>query len=93
MNSKLKAEERELLYAKWEVPPVGKLRRVQLVNKLWTDPCNMQHVQESAELVAKLIDFCGSGENRKDMFELSFASPSDKKTWAGWNFISNLLNL
>ncbi|XP_054820840.1 kinesin-like protein KIN-7B isoform X2 [Prosopis cineraria] len=94
VNSKLTAEERELLYAKWEVPAVGKQRRLQLVNKLWTDPYNMEHVQESAEIVAKLIDFCGTGENlSKDMFELNFASPSDKKTWAGWNFISNLLNL
>ncbi|CAL0325482.1 unnamed protein product [Lupinus luteus] len=93
VSYKLSAEERELLYAKWEVPPVGKQRRLQLVNKLWTDPYNMQHVQESADIVAKLIDFCGSDENSKDMFELNFASPSNKKTWGGWNFISNLLNL
>ncbi|XP_061361586.1 kinesin-like protein NACK2 isoform X1 [Gastrolobium bilobum] len=92
VNAKLTADERELLYAKWEVPPVGKQRRLQLVNKLWTDPYNMQHVQESAEIVARLIDFCASDENSKDMFELNFASPSNKKTW-GWNLISNLLNL
>ncbi|KAL2338826.1 hypothetical protein Fmac_013272 [Flemingia macrophylla] len=93
VSIKLTAEERELLYAKWEVPPVGKQRRLQLVNKLWTDPYNLQHVQESAEIVAKLIDFSVSDENSKDMFELNFASPYNKKTWAGWNFISNLLNL
>ncbi|KAJ1402970.1 P-loop containing nucleoside triphosphate hydrolase [Sesbania bispinosa] len=93
VSTKLTAEERELLYAKWEVPPVGKQRRLQLVNKLWTDPYNTQHVQESAEIVAKLIDFCVSDENSKDMFELNFASPYNKKTWGGWNFISNLLNL
>ncbi|XP_057419244.1 kinesin-like protein KIN-7B isoform X2 [Lotus japonicus] len=93
VNTKLTAEEREYLYAKWEVPPVGKQRRLQLVNKFWTDPYNLQHVQESAEIVAKLIDFCVSDENSKDMFELNFASPYNKKTWGGWNFISNLLNL
>ena len=53
----------------------------------------MQHVQESAEIVAKLIDFSVSDENSKDMIELNFSSPFNKKTWAGWNFISNLLNL
>jgi centromeric protein E len=90
---KLAAEERELLYARWEVPPVGKQRRLQLVNKFWTDPYNMQHVQESAEIVAKLIDFCVSSETSKDMFALNFASPYNRKTWAGWNFISNLLKL
>jgi centromeric protein E len=95
VNTKLGAEEREMLYLKWDVPPVGKQRRQQFINKLWTDPHNMQHVRESAEIVAKLVGFCDSGETiRKEMFELNFASPSDKKTWMmGWNFISNLLHL
>ncbi|XP_019085463.1 PREDICTED: kinesin-like protein KIN-7B [Camelina sativa] len=95
VNTKLGAEEREMLYLKWDVPPVGKQRRHQFINKLWTDPHNMHHVRESAEIVAKLVGFCDSGENiRKEMFELNFASPSDKKTWMmGWNFISNLLHL
>ncbi|VVB04828.1 unnamed protein product [Arabis nemorensis] len=94
VNTRLGAEEREMLYLKWDVPAVGKQRRQQLINKLWTDPHNMEHVRESAETVAKLVGFCDSGENlRKEMFELNFASPSDKKTWMGWNFISNLLHL
>ncbi|XP_039027886.1 kinesin-like protein KIN-7B [Hibiscus syriacus] len=94
VSSKLTVEERDLLYLKWEVPAVGKQRRLQLVNKLWTDPLNMQHVQESAELVAKLVGFCESGEHlSKEMFELNFVNPSDKKSWMGWNLISNLLHL
>ncbi|KAG2717810.1 hypothetical protein I3760_03G192400 [Carya illinoinensis] len=94
VNSKLTVEEREMLYTKWEIPPGGKQRRLQLVNKLWTDPHNMQHVKESAEIVAKLVGFCESGEHvSKEMFELNFVYPSDKKTWMGWNLISNLLNL
>ncbi|KAJ6330935.1 hypothetical protein OIU76_009516 [Salix suchowensis] len=94
VNSKLTVDEREMLYVKWEIPPGGKQRRLQLVNKLWTDPLNMQHVKESAEIVAKLVGFCESGEHvSKEMFELNFANPCDKKTWMGWNLISNLLNL
>ncbi|KAA8534736.1 hypothetical protein F0562_029822 [Nyssa sinensis] len=95
VSSKLTAEEREMLYIKWDIPPEGKLRRrLQLVNKLWIDPLNMQHVEESAEIVAKLVGFCESGEHvSKEMFELNFVSPSDKKTWMGWNLISNLLHL
>lgn len=94
VSSKLSMEEREMLYAKWEIPQVGKQRRLQLVNKLWTDPHNMQHIKESAEIVAKLVGFCESGEHvSKEMFELTFACPSDKKAWMGWNLISNLLNL
>lgn len=94
VSSKLTLEEREMLYTKWEVPPGGKQRRLQLVNKLWTDPYNMRHVQESADIVAKLVGFCESGEHAtKEMFELTFVCPSDKKSWMGWNLISNLLNL
>uniref|UniRef100_A0A803NTC8 Kinesin-like protein n=1 Tax=Cannabis sativa TaxID=3483 RepID=A0A803NTC8_CANSA len=94
VSSKLTVEEREMLYSKWEIPPGGKQRRLQLVNKLWTDPYNMQHIKESAEIVAKLVGFCESGEHAsKEMFELTFVCPSDKKTWMGWNLISNLLNL
>ncbi|XP_059634670.1 kinesin-like protein NACK2 [Cornus florida] len=95
VSSKLTAEEREMLYIKWDIPPEGRQRRrLQLVNKLWTDPLNMQHVRESAEIVAKLVGFCESGEHvSKEMFELNFVPPSDKKTWMGWNLISNLLHL
>lgn len=94
VSSKLTAEERELLYMKWDIPQAGKQRRLQLVNKLWTDPLNMQNVKESAEIVAQLVGFCESGEHAsKEMFELNFANPSDKKTWMGWNLISNLLHL
>lgn len=95
VSTRLTQEEREALYRKWDIPPEGKQRRrLQLVNKLWTDPHNMQHVQESAEIVAKLVGFCESGEQiPKEMFELNFKSPCDKKTWMGWNLISNLLHL
>ncbi|CAN1800085.1 Serine/threonine-protein kinase BIK1 [Linum perenne] len=45
----------EMLYEKWDIPPGGKQRMLQLVNKLWTDPLNMEHVHESADIVAKLV--------------------------------------
>lgn len=95
MSSKLSTEERELLYMKWDIPPEGKQRRrLQLVNKLWTDPLNMEHVKESAEVVAKLVGFCESTQPvSREMFELNFVPLSDKKTWMGWNLISNLLHL
>ncbi|KAI3973159.1 hypothetical protein MKX01_020894 [Papaver californicum] len=86
------AQELEMLYIKWDVPAGGKQRRLQLVNKLWTDPHNMLHIKDSAEVVAKLVGFCESGEQiTKEMFELNFALPSDKKPWMRWNLISNLL--
>ncbi|XP_010537463.1 PREDICTED: kinesin-like protein KIN-7A isoform X2 [Tarenaya hassleriana] len=97
VNSRLTPEEREALYVEWDVPLEGKQRKLQLVNKLWTDPYDTRHVEESAAIVAKLMGFCEGGNNiPKEMFELNFAVPSDKiRPWnnIGWDNISNLLHL
>ncbi|KAK9099598.1 hypothetical protein Syun_026643 [Stephania yunnanensis] len=94
VSSRLAVDELEMLYLKWEIPPGGKQRRLQLVNRLWTDPHSMQHVQDSAEVVARLVGFCETGQQAlKEMFALNFVVPSDKKPWMGWNLISNLLHL
>lgn len=91
---RLSVEEREALYIKWEIPLEGKHRKLQFVSKLWTDPHDDRHVKESAEIVAKLVGFCESGNMSKEMFELNFVLPSDKRPWImGWNPISNLLHL
>ncbi|KAM7277888.1 hypothetical protein ACFE04_005022 [Oxalis oulophora] len=95
VNSRFTFDEREALYMKWDVPLEGKQRKLQLVSKLWTEPNDAKHVQESAEIVAKLVGFCEGGNLSKEMFELNFALPSDKqRPWnMAWNPISNLLNL
>lgn len=94
LTSRLTPEERDALYMRWDVPLDGKHRKMQFVNKLWTNPHDARHVHESAEIVAKLVGFCEGGNMSREMFELNFALPSDKRTWiAGWNQISNLLNL
>nr|GMC53942.1 kinesin-like protein NACK2 [Ipomoea batatas] len=95
VNTKLSAEEREMLYIKWDIPVDGKQkRRLLFVNKLWSDPLSMENVQESAQIVAKLVGFWETEEPvSKEMFELNFVSPCDKKTWLGWSLISNLLHL
>ncbi|KAL6999187.1 Kinesin-like protein nack1 [Sarracenia purpurea var. burkii] len=94
LATRLTAEERDALYIKWEVPLDGKQRRMQFINKLWTDPRDARHVQESAEIIAKLVGFCEGGNMSKEMFELNFVHPPDKRPWImGWNQISNLLHL
>lgn len=84
-----------MLYIKWDIPVDGKQkRRLLFVNKLWSDPLSMENVQESAQIVAKLVGFWETEEPvSKEMFELNFVSPCDKKTWLGWSLISNLLHL
>ena len=94
LMSRLTPEERDSLYIKWDVPLEGKQRRIQFVNKLWTDPHDEKNVKESAEIVAKLVGFCEGGNMSREMFELNFALPSDKRPWLmGWNQITNFLNL
>ncbi|XP_050238564.1 kinesin-like protein NACK1 [Mercurialis annua] len=94
LTSRLSVEERDVLYMKWDVPLEGKQRKLQFVNKLWTNPHDSRHVQESAEIVAKLVGFCEGGNMSKEMFELNIALPTDKRPWImGWNPISNLLHL
>ncbi|VFQ87186.1 unnamed protein product [Cuscuta campestris] len=95
LTSRLGPEERDALYVKWGVPLEAKQRRIQLINKLWTEPHDRKHVEESAEIVARLVGFCeGSGTMSREMFELNFVLPSDKRPWfMGWNQISDLLHL
>ncbi|KAK4350040.1 hypothetical protein RND71_029353 [Anisodus tanguticus] len=94
LTTRLTAEERDYLYIKWEVPLEGKQRRMQFINKLWTNPNDEKHVKESAEIVAKLVGFCEGGNMSREMFELNFVLPSDRRPWfAGWNQISDLLHI
>lgn len=94
LTTRLTAEERDYLYIKWEVPLEGKQRRMQFINKLWTNPHDEKHVKESAEIVAKLVGFCEGGNMSREMFELNFVLPSDRRPWfAGWNQISDLLHI
>jgi centromeric protein E len=90
MGSRLTEEERERLFIKWQVPLEAKHRKLQLVNKLWTDPDDQVHIEESADTVARLVGFCEGGNISKEMFELNFAVPACRKPWLmGWRPISN----
>ena len=92
MGTRLTDEERERLFIKWEVPLDAKQRKLQLVNKLWTDPNDQVHIEESADLVARLVGFCEGGNISKEMFELNFAVPTSRKPWlVGWQPISNMI--
>ncbi|KAG9160025.1 hypothetical protein Leryth_005765 [Lithospermum erythrorhizon] len=94
LMTRLTEEERVTLYMKWDVPLEGKQRRIQFINKLWTNPYDTNHIEESSEIVAKLVGFCEGGNMSKEMFELNFAHPSDKRPWfMAWNQISDILHL
>lgn len=77
MQRRLSEEERKNLFSKWGIALDSKRRRKQLANRIWSSTV-MNHIVESAAVVAKLLRFTGQGKALKEMFGLSF-SPH---TWA-----------
>ncbi|XVE67060.1 hypothetical protein DITRI_Ditri08aG0129900 [Diplodiscus trichospermus] len=92
MRKRFTEEERQKLYQKWGIELNSKQRRLQLVNKLWINNKDMNHVMESAAIVAKLIRFVEQGRALKEMFGLSFTPPLPRRRSYGWkNRMASLL--
>nr|GMC52236.1 kinesin-like protein KIN-7H [Ipomoea batatas]GMC54924.1 kinesin-like protein KIN-7H [Ipomoea batatas] len=73
LRKKLGRKEREALFQKWGIDVKTYHRRRQLSEMLWKDTKDMEHIQESAGLVAKLVGLVEPSEAPKEMFGLSFA--------------------
>lgn len=71
MHKRLSDKERISLYEEWGISLDSKRRRMQLVNRLWSEN-DMNHVMQSATIVAKLVRFWERGKALKEMFGLSF---------------------
>ncbi|XP_023764838.1 kinesin-like protein KIN-7G [Lactuca sativa] len=87
MQKKLTEQERESLFLRWGIALNTKYRRIQLANKLWTRIDDMDHVADSAMVVAKLVGLLTDpGHAPKAMFGLNFApqshSQSSKKSFS-----------
>lgn len=95
MRARLTVEEREEVYQKWGIPLDSKQRKMQVAYKVWTDTQDSSHIQDSAHLVARVVGFWEPGRAAsKEMFELAFAPPSNKRPWLlGWNSILNNLTI
>jgi centromeric protein E len=76
MQKRLTREERENLFLKWGIRLNGTNRRLQLVHRLWTKPADMDHITESATLVAKLVGFDEQEQALKEMFGLLNFTPT-----------------
>ncbi|KAF9610709.1 hypothetical protein IFM89_024406 [Coptis chinensis] len=83
-------KERVSLYDRWGIGLNMKQRRLQLVRRLFTDTENMEHINESASLVAKLIGFVEPGNALKEMFDLSFA-PTSERSYSWKHSLSSLM--
>lgn len=92
MLKKFSAKEREALYDKWGIDVKSKQRRLQLCRRLWTDPTNMEHMNESAAIVAKLVGFKEAGQAPKEMFGLSFLpKPPNSRSFSWRHSIPSMI--
>ncbi|XP_057975848.1 kinesin-like protein KIN-7F [Malania oleifera] len=84
-------KERNDLYQSWGIGLGTKRRRLQLARRLWTNTKDMEHVKESAALVAKLAGFLLPDKASKEMFGLSFSPrPLNHRSYS-WKNMSALL--
>ncbi|XP_022726362.1 LOW QUALITY PROTEIN: kinesin-like protein KIN-7E [Durio zibethinus] len=92
LRKRFTEQERLKLYQKWGIELNSKQRRLQLVNQIWSNNKDMNHVTESAAIVAKLIRFVEQGKALKEMFGLSFTPPRPRRRSNGWkNSMASLL--
>ncbi|KAB1224551.1 Kinesin-like protein NACK1 [Morella rubra] len=84
MQKRFAEEERKRLFQRWGIALTSKRRRAQLVGQLWSKTNDMNHVIESAAIVAKLIRFVEQGRALKEMFGLSFTPPRSTRRSYSW---------
>lgn len=84
MQKRFSEEERKRLFQRWGIALDSKRRRLQLANQLWSNTNDMNHIIESAAIVAKLIRFVERGRALKEMFGLSFTPPNARRRSFSW---------
>ncbi|PNY06518.1 kinesin-related protein 4-like [Trifolium pratense] len=84
MQKKLSKSERENLYLKWGISMSSKHRGLQLAHRLWSETEDINHVRESATIVAKLVGTVEPDHAFKEMFGLNFAPRRRIKKSFGW---------
>ncbi|KAL9160997.1 hypothetical protein ABFS82_08G237300 [Erythranthe guttata] len=83
MMKKLSEQERESLFVKWGVGLNTKLRRLQLAHRLWTKTEDMDHISDSAFLVAKVVGSIEPGKtHNKEMFGLNFTPRRSTRSYS-----------
>jgi centromeric protein E len=88
MQKRFSVEERNHMYTKWSVSLDSKKRKLQVARRLWTETKDLEHVRESASLVARLIGLQEPGQVLREMFGLSFApqQPPTRRSSNGWRY-------
>ncbi|KAH7659607.1 Plus-end-directed kinesin ATPase protein [Dioscorea alata] len=84
MHKRLSADERRHLYTEWGIALDSKQRKLQVARRLWTETNNIEHIRESASLVAKLIGLLKPEQALREMFGLSFTPQITNRRLFGW---------
>lgn len=92
MLRKLTEEERDSLFLKWGIGINSKHRRLQLAHLLWSNTEDMNHVADSAYLVANLMGFTDSKKQTpKAMFGLNFTPPPSSRAYSFKRSLASIL--
>lgn len=81
MRKRLSEEERKRLFNEWGIGLNSKRRRMQLADRLWCST-DMNHVMQSAAIVARLVRFSEQGRALKEMFGLSFTPQLTRRSYS-----------
>lgn len=91
MQKKFSKKERVLLYQKWGIKLNTKQRCLQLTYLLWKDTKDMNHIKESASLIANLMGFVEPGQAPKEIFGLSvIPGPVNQRAFKWKHSLSSL---
>ncbi|XP_050232141.1 kinesin-like protein KIN-7F [Mercurialis annua] len=93
LQRKFIKKERDELYLRWGIDLETKQRSLQLVRRLWTDTKDWKHMKESSMLVVKLVGYVEPRYAPKEMFGLSFLTPSTNQKPSGWRDNMSSLSL
>ncbi|KAK3410409.1 hypothetical protein EUGRSUZ_J02403 [Eucalyptus grandis] len=84
LQEKLTRKDREMLFQTWGISLNTKHRSLQLAHRLWSDTEDMDHVTESAKIVAKVVGFVRPEEASKEMFGLNFTPQRSSTKLRKW---------
>ncbi|KAJ8451949.1 hypothetical protein Cgig2_007432 [Carnegiea gigantea] len=83
MKRRLTSQERIDLYIKWGIDLDTKRRSSQLAHRLWIDQADTDHILDSANIVAKLVQLC-EPQVPKEVFGLNLMTKEARRKSFRW---------
>ncbi|XP_071731514.1 kinesin-like protein KIN-7C [Rutidosis leptorrhynchoides] len=84
LRKKFSPTQRDELFKKWGIPLDSKNRRVQLSHLVWTKTNDIDHIKDSAQIVAKLVGIVELNRTPNELFGLSFLPKSNNFKTSFW---------